>query len=399
MKRVTILGSTGSIGRSALDFIAANRGMFEVAALTAKSSVATLQAQTLEFKPKVVALADPAAWKEFSLWVKECARSDFSGAPPRVLCGQEGVCEAAAWDGADFVISSIVGASGLKPTLAAVSAGRDIGLANKETLVMAGRLVMDEVRRRGVKLLPVDSEHSAIFQCLEGRRRADVRRLILTASGGPFFGMSAQKLSGVTVKDALNHPSWSMGSKITVDSATMMNKGLEVIEAHHLFGFGPDEIDVLVHPQSIVHSLVEFTDGALLAQMSVPDMKGPIGYALSYPLRVAGTMKRLRLEEIAQLTFHPPDTKNFPCLALAYEALKRGGVMPAVLNAANEALVEFFLHGRIHFTRIPVIIEKVMSLHKPVSAAQADGADGLDAILEADAWARHAVGEALKGFL
>jgi 1-deoxy-D-xylulose-5-phosphate reductoisomerase len=393
MKRVTILGSTGSIGRSALDFIALNRGGFEAAALTANTSVEVLKAQALQFRPQVVAVADPAAWKEFSGWVRERARSDFGGRPPRVLPGEEGVCEAAAFDGADFVISSIVGASGLKPTLAAISAGKDIGLANKETLVMAGRLVMKEVSRRGVKLLPVDSEHSAIFQCLEGRRRADVRRLILTASGGPFFGMNAEKLSGVTVRDALNHPKWSMGSKITVDSATMMNKGLEVIEAHHLFGFGREEIDVLVHPQSIVHSLVEFTDGALLAQMSVPDMKGPIGYALSYPQRAEGAMKRLRLEEIGPLTFHPPDTENFPCLSLACEALSIGGAMPAVLNAANEVLVELFLAGRIHFTRIPVIIERVMSMHKLSNSGEADE---LDAILEADAWARKAVGEALN---
>ncbi|MBF0318383.1 MAG: 1-deoxy-D-xylulose-5-phosphate reductoisomerase [Nitrospirae bacterium] len=379
VRHITILGSTGSIGKSALEVIAASGGRLKVAALAANKSIELLKQQILTFRPEVVAVAEEKSAIALRQWVKEAG---FNGRELKILSSQEGVCEAAAYDKADFVISAIVGASGLRPTLAAIRAAKDIGLANKETLVMAGAVVMDEVKRYNVKMLPVDSEHSAIFQCLEGRPKGHIRRLILTASGGPFFGRRKDELSNVTAADALKHPNWSMGSKVTIDSATLMNKGLEVIEAHHLFGFLPESIDVLIHPQSIIHSMVELIDGSIIGQLSVPDMKGPIAYAMSYPQRMNNVIKRLCLEEISALTFHKPDTESFPCLKLAYEALASGGTMPAAVNAANEELVKLFLKGMINFTQIPVIIEEVMMKHNVTGAT-------LDAVFEADKRARN----------
>ncbi|MBF0317566.1 MAG: 1-deoxy-D-xylulose-5-phosphate reductoisomerase [Nitrospirae bacterium] len=386
MKHISILGSTGSIGKSALSFIGKHMDRYKVVGLTANRSIETLKQQILEFRPEVVAVAQEDAALELSRW----AASMPETTSVQVLAGQEGCCDVAAYCNAEFVISAIVGSSGLRPTLAAIRAGKHIGLANKETLVMAGDIVMAEVKRYNVNLLPVDSEHSAIFQCLLGYNTNDVRRLILTASGGPFFGKTTLELEDVSAEDALKHPSWSMGSKITVDSATLMNKGLEVIEAHHLFGFAHDRIDVLVHPQSIVHSLVEFNDGALLAQLSLPDMRGPIAYALSYPERVPGVINRCRLEEIRSLSFHPPDRETFPCLSYAYDALREGGTMPAALNAANEAVVDLFLAKAIRFNQIPTIINDVMSRHKSIRC------DNLETIFEVDRWARSTVAEIIK---
>ncbi|MBF0472185.1 MAG: 1-deoxy-D-xylulose-5-phosphate reductoisomerase [Nitrospirae bacterium] len=386
MKKVTILGSTGSIGRSALKVIGANRDKFSVVGLTANTATDLLKRQIIDFKPKLVAMADSGCAKNLREWVS----TTLNGTAPEVLSGSEGVCETASSDEAHMVISSIVGASGLKPTLAAIKAGKDIGLANKETLVMAGDIVKKEALKAGVKILPVDSEHNAIFQCLEGRALNEVYRIILTASGGPFLGFTWEQLKNVTVKDALKHPNWSMGSKITVDSATLMNKGLEVIEAYHLFGFTSDKIEVLIHPQSIIHPMVEFIDGEMLAQLSVPDMKGPIAHALAFPFRVKGVLKRCSLADIGALTFIKPDTTTFPCLRYAYDALDAGGTMPVVLNAANEELVGLFLKEYIKFNDIPVIIDYIMQRHNTMKA------DSLEEIFFADNWAREAVRDRIK---
>jgi 1-deoxy-D-xylulose-5-phosphate reductoisomerase len=370
MKNIVILGSTGSIGRSALDVISVRRDRFRVVGLTARRNHELLLRQIEEFGPEVVAVSDPGA----AAFIREKV-SGKSG--PKVLEGERGLAEAASWESAGFVLSAIVGFAGLLPTLAAVKAGKDIGLANKETLVVAGDIVKSEAARSGTRIIPVDSEHSAVFQCLGGADRAFLSRIVLTASGGPFAGKSARELDGMTPEDALKHPSWSMGRKITIDSATLMNKGLEVIEAHHLFGVGPESIDVLIHPQSIVHSMVEFTDGAALAQLSVPDMRGAIAYALSFPERMEAVIPRLDLSSVGELSFSKPDHENFPCLSYAYKALEAGGAMPAVLNAANEAAVEFFLDGKIGFNDIPAIIKKTMD------SQEAEKADRVETVLDA----------------
>ena len=352
-KKVAILGSTGSIGRSALDVIERYPERFSVSALSACKNHDLLLEQIEKFKPDIAALSDP-----------EAARALQGRTKIPVLSGEEGVLRVASYEGATFVISAIVGFAGLAPTLAAIRAGKDVGLANKEALVTAGRIVMAEAERRGVKVLPVDSEHSAVFQCLNGlssHNGAFGGNIILTASGGPFLGRSARELEGVTARDAVAHPNWKMGMKISVDSATLMNKGLEVIEAHYLFGVPPERIKVLVHPQSIVHSMVEFPDGALLAQLSVPDMKAPIAYALSWPERLPGVIPPLDLARLGKdLSFSEPDTGAFPCLLYAYGALREGGLAPAVLNAANEAAVGAFLAGEIGFNDIPAIIKETM---------------------------------------
>jgi len=370
MKNIVILGSTGSIGRSALEVISRHPERFKVVGLTAHHNVELLARQVEEFRPEAVAVADSAPE----------ALAKIQGA--RVLRGQDGIREVAAWESADFVLSAIVGSAGLLPTISAVRAGKTVGLANKETLVAAGEIVLDEAARSGSMILPVDSEHSAVFQCLEGQDRRALRRIWLTASGGPFVGRSAEELRDVTPEEALNHPSWSMGRKITVDSATLMNKGLEVIEAHHLFGVGPEAIGVLIHPQSIVHSMVEFVDGSCIAQMSVPDMRGAIAYALSYPERLPGTVAPLDLPSLGRLTFERPDFESFPCLSYAYEALRAGGTVPAVLNAANEVAVEGFLSGRVGFNDIPAIIRRTMDVHERT------GLKDIETVLKADAWAR-----------
>jgi 1-deoxy-D-xylulose-5-phosphate reductoisomerase len=364
MKRVVILGSTGSIGRSALDVIRRFPDRFRVIGLAAGGNMELLRKQVEEFRPDLVAIRDePQSTEDF---------------PSRLVGGLQGIREVATLPEADIVLSAISGSAGLLPTLSAIDEGKTIGLANKETLVMAGPLVQKRLLETGARIIPVDSEHSAIYQCIIGHSRMEIRRIILTASGGPFFGESLESLERVGPDDALMHPTWSMGRKITVDSATLMNKGLEVIEAHYLFGFGPDEIDVVIHPQSIVHSLVEFSDGTLLAQLSRPDMKGPIAYALSWPERLAGVVEECGLPDIGSLTFHRPDTDAFPCLRLAYDALSAGGTAPLVLNAANEVAVDGFLKGLIPFTSIPVIIDKVLQQTEFTEIADLDLLLGVD---------------------
>jgi len=378
MKRITILGSTGSIGRSALEVISKCRDRFKVIGLTANRNIRLLEDQIKKFKPEIVAVADGANA------IKLRKKLDIE-----VLSGNAGIAEVASYSRSDFVLSAIVGFAGLLPTLSAVRAGKTVGLANKESLVVAGDIVMADAAKYGSKIIPVDSEHSAIFQCIEGRGRDSIKRIVLTASGGPFFGSTRKELGKVTLEDALKHPNWDMGRKITIDSATLMNKGLEVIEAHHLFGFSSDKIDVLVHPQSIVHSMIEFKDRSYLAQLSVPDMKGPIAYALSYPERLEEPMPELDLSRIEKLTFRKPDTECFPCLLYAYEASKEGGTMPAVLNAANEAAVDAFLQKRIGFNDIPVIIKEAMNSHRKEPVTE------IDVVIEADRWAREKAREIL----
>ncbi len=343
MRSLVILGSTGSIGTQALEV--AQQAGYRVVGLAAARQVDLLEQQIRQFAPLVVAMYDETAATEL--------RARVADLPVRVLSGMDGLCELAALPQADMVLNSVVGMVGLRPTLAAVTAGHDVALANKETLVAGGAFVMDAVKKAGVRLLPVDSEHSAIFQCLQGcppQRR--IKRLILTASGGPFFGRSAEDLEQVTLADALNHPNWSMGQKITIDSATMMNKGLELIEASWLFDIPPQEIDIVVHRESIIHSLVEYDDNAVLAQLGTPDMRVPIQYALTYPDRLPCPAKQLRLEDCNKLTFYAPDDAAFPAINLARKALTMGGLYPAALNAANEVAVSAFIGGEIRFTDI-----------------------------------------------
>jgi len=376
MKQLAVLGSTGSIGASTLEIVAAHPEHFRVVALTAGRNFDLLARQIAIFRPRVVAVQNA---DEARLLTRE-----LGPGAPEVLYGPSGLTACAVAPGVDMVVSAIVGAAGLEPTLAAIQAGRDVALANKEVLVAAGPLVMAAVRARGTTLFPIDSEHSAIFQSLQGHRRHDVRRLILTASGGPFRDYSHQALAAVRPQDALMHPNWSMGRKITIDSATMMNKGLEVIEAHWLFDLPAEQIDVHIHPESIVHSMVEYIDGAVIAQLGLPDMKTPIAYALSYPERLALDLPPLDLCSLGQLNFHEPDQQRFPCLALAYQALQAEGTAPAVLNAANEVAVEAFLGDQLDFLSIAAVIEEVLARHdvQPLT--------DLDQVLAADAWARDA---------
>jgi len=383
MKRLTILGSTGSIGTNALDIVGTHRDLFRVAVLTAGNNVALLEKQIKSFSPEVVAVSDESAARELKRRVGKKSGLE-------ILSGQTGIAYAAAYDGSDIVLSAIVGAAGLIPTLSAIRSGKVIGLANKEALVMAGRIVMSEARKYGSKILPVDSEHSAIFQCIGSRRKSDVVRIILTASGGPFNNKSIQDLRLIKPEEALKHPKWKMGKKITIDSATLMNKGFEVIEAHHLFGLPPERIDVIIHPESVVHSVVEFKDRGCIAQLSVPDMKGPIAYALTYPQRLRDVMEGLSLPDIGALTFKRPESDNFPCLSYAYEALEVGGTMSAVLNAANEVAVKAFLNEMIKFTELPVIIKRTMDHHAVTPDTE------LDLVLEADQWARRKAEEIIR---
>jgi 1-deoxy-D-xylulose-5-phosphate reductoisomerase len=370
MRRVVILGSTGSIGTNALDVLRRLEGRFSVYALTAHRNVELLSQQAEEFKPRFIVIGDPAL----------VDRLKTSGA--KILAGPEGLEEVAALPEADIVLNALVGAVGLVPTLRALGAGKRVALANKETLVMGGELVMRAAADSDGELIPVDSEHSAIFQCLKGNELHDVKRLILTASGGPFLGLSPEELSSVSPREALSHPVWEMGRKVTIDSATLMNKGLEVIEAHWLFGVPIARIEVLIHQQSIVHSLVEYTDHSILAQMSLPDMKLPIQYALTYPHRELSSHGSLDLAQVGALTFQRPDPDRFPCFGLAHEAAEAGGAMPVVLNAANEVAVPAFLEGQIRFTDIPQVIEKTMAQHRLIQHPD------LEEILATDAWAR-----------
>ncbi|MCC6346931.1 MAG: 1-deoxy-D-xylulose-5-phosphate reductoisomerase [Nitrospirales bacterium] len=375
MKRIVILGSTGSIGKSALSVIAQHPERFTVAGLTAGNNVSLLAEQIEIFRPRVVAVSSEKA-------LKDLKKATGGHAAPEIRCGIEGICSVAALPDADIVLSAIMGAAGLLPTLAAIGTGRTVALANKETVVMAGEIALAEARKSGATLLPVDSEHSAVFQCMAGYGKESVGRILLTASGGPFLGKTAAELEHVTQEDALRHPTWSMGRKITIDSATLMNKGLEVVEAHYLFGFPAERIGVLVHPQSIVHSLVEFVDGSCIAQLSRPDMRSPIAYALSWPERLENIVEPLPWNRMQELTFLTPDTGTFPCLALAYDAAKAGGTMPPVLNAANEIAVEAFLGGIVGFTGIPAIIKQVMDSHTVLPA------DTIESVLDVDRWAR-----------
>lgn len=348
-KKISVLGSTGSIGIQALE-VARLRG-FEVIALAAHSNIKVLEAQIREFKPKIVAVMDENAAAELKIKAGDTAT--------QILGGIEGVCACAQVG--DTVLNSIVGMAGLLPTLAAIDAGLEVALANKETLVAAGGLVMKRAARQGVRILPVDSEHSAIFQALQGcTDKNEIKRIILTASGGPFFGKTAAELESVSLKQALNHPNWSMGAKITIDSATMMNKGLELIEAVWLFDVEPGQVDILVHRQSVVHSLVEFMDNSVVAQLGVPDMRIPIQYALTYPNRYESPVKQLRLEEWGNLTFESPDDKAFPCMNLCRKAITLGGLHPAAVNAANEAANQLFRDGKIKFLQIADMVEKAM---------------------------------------
>jgi len=385
MKRIAILGSTGSIGRNALDIVSAHRDRFRVTVLTAGSNVALLDKQMELFAPDVVALADKKAAQELKRRIGKKRASLLT-----ILSGQDGIADAAAYKDSDFVLSAIVGAAGLIPTLSAVRSGKTIGLANKEALVMAGRILISESKKCRSKIIPVDSEHSAIFQCIEGHRKTTVRSIILTASGGPFAERSPAGMADITPEEALKHPRWKMGKKITIDSATLMNKGFEVIEAHYLFGLPHQRIDVVIHPQSIVHSIVEFKDRSCIAQLSVPDMKGPIAYALTYPQRIDNIIDGLSLHEIGTLTFKKPKKISFPCLSYAYRALEAGGTMPSVLNAANEVAVNAFLKGIIRFTEIPVIIKKTMEEHTVRSDTE------LHAVIEADQWARKTAERVMK---
>jgi 1-deoxy-D-xylulose-5-phosphate reductoisomerase len=382
MKRLAILGSTGSIGVSTLEIVAAHADRFQVVALTAGRNLPLLEAQISRFRPQMVAVPDLENARHL--------RERIGSGGPRVLYGMEGLVACATDSPADMVVSAIVGAAGLEPTLAAIQAGRDVALANKETLVIAGELVMAEVAAAGSQLFPVDSEHSAIFQSLAGHSHSDVRRLILTASGGPFRNWSLDELADVKPQDALAHPNWTMGRKITIDSATMMNKGLEVIEAHWLFNLPVDRIAVHIHPESIVHSMVEYVDGAIIAQLGIPDMKMPIAYALSYPERLALDLPALDLCRLGQLHFAAPDSQCFPCLGLAYDAIRRGGTTPAVLNAANELAVEAFLQDQVGFLDIPRIIADVIDRHEHTPVA------GLDQVLAADSWARRVARDVIQ---
>lgn len=377
VKCVSILGSTGSIGRQSLDIISRMDGI-RVAALTAGTSVELMAEQCHAFQPELAVMATEDAANRL--------RDAISDLPTRVSWGEEGLIEAASIESADCVITAVVGMVGLKPTLAAIRAGKRIGLANKETLVCAGELVMAEAEKHGVEIIPVDSEHSAIFQCLMGSHSPkEIKRLILTCSGGPFFGMTRQQLSSVTKADALKHPNWKMGAKITIDCATLMNKGLEVIEAMRLYRLPLEQVDVVVHRQSIVHSLVEYHDGAVLAQLGTPDMRLPIRYAMTYPKRGVSMAEPLDLLTCPPLTFALPDREAFPCLRLAEEAAKEGGTACAVLNAANEEAVKLFLEDRIGFHDIPCLVAKARECI-PVTAAPS-----LETILEADRAGRELV--------
>lgn len=360
IKGVAVLGSTGSIGTQTLDVIRLYPEQFNVCVLTAYNNVDLLIKQALEFKPKAVVIGDKAKWP--------ILKAGLSGTDILVYSGIQALQEVVQYDEVDMVLTAMVGSVGLVPTVAAIQAGKDIALANKETLVVGGALVMQLAQEHQVQILPVDSEHSAIFQCLSGEKNKEVDKIYLTASGGPFRGWSAEKLKTVQVEQALKHPNWAMGAKITIDSASMMNKGLEVIEAKWLFDLDIDQIDVIVHPQSIVHSMVQFQDGSVMAQMGVPDMKLPIQYALSYPHRLANNFKRLNFLEYPNLSFELPDRKVFRNLELAYKALAMGGNMPCVLNAANEMVVAAFLKGDLSFVAMSDVIEETMGLvpHKPL---------------------------------
>jgi len=375
MKRIAILGSTGSIGQSALAVVDAYPDRLQIVGLAAGENAELLAAQIARYRPRIAAMASGAAIDRLK---QNGAASDVIAAPS----GRDGLVAVASHPDVDLVLCASAGTEALEAVLAAIEHGKTIALANKEVLVMAGAIVTEAARRRGVSILPVDSEHNAIHQCLHGRSAADIKRLILTASGGPFRGRSRSELTAVSADDALKHPTWRMGRKITIDSATLMNKGLEVIEAHWLFGVRADQIDVVIHPQSVVHSMVELCDGSVIAQLGVTDMRLPIQYAFSYPDRWAGSLPSLDLMRAGRLEFDAPDTDAFPCLRLAYRALGAERSLPVVLNAANEVAVARFLAGRIGFTSIPLVIERAMDAHRPAEVTT------LAQVRAVDEWAR-----------
>lgn len=378
MKQIAILGSTGSIGCNTLRVVEAFKNEFRVAALGAGSNVELLAEQVEQFRPRVVSVSDEASADQFRHELKKRGVVEC----PKISIGVEGLSEVATVDEAEIVIGAVVGALGLLPTYRALELGRRVALANKETLVVAGELMTKAAEKSGAELLPVDSEHNALHQCLRGEKRHELKRLVLTASGGPFRTASREDIEQATPAQALKHPTWRMGSKITIDSATLMNKGLEVIEAHWLFNCTADEIDIVVHPQSVVHSMIELVDGSIIAQLGVTDMRHAIQYALTYPDRRPAQLPPLDLATLSKLEFFPPDTEKFPCVRLAYEALRAGGTMPAVLNAANEIAVAAFLDEKIKFGDIPRLIGAVCTAHTLQPASS------LDAVLAADKWSR-----------
>ena len=375
MKNLSILGSTGSIGRNALEIVAMFPERFTVKTLAAKNNTSLLAGQVKKFGPDIAVVFDEAHAIELKSMLP-------SGSKVEIMYGQDGYRTAATYDSVDMVVTAVVGAAGLIPTLAAIEAGKNIALANKETLVMAGEIVIKRAARNRVKIIPIDSEHSAIFQCIAGNRRQDLDKILLTASGGPFLNRPENEFVKIKPRDALNHPTWQMGKKVSVDSATLMNKGLEVIEAKCLFGVSQELIEVLIHPQSVIHSMVSFKDGAVMAQLGIPDMKGAIAYALSYPERLALEQPLPDFAGIGALTFEQPDLNKFPCLDLAYKACQTGETLPAVLNAANEMAVQAFLKQRVPFVKIPEVIGKTMESHTVVTNP------GFDDIIESDRWAR-----------
>ena len=381
-KRIAILGSTGSIGTNALRVIEALGGDYEVAALTAHSNVKLLAEQVRKFKPKIAVVTNPQKLDELKRLLQSV---DIE-----IHAGEKGLLAAASDKNVDIVIAAIVGAAGLEAILSAAKAGKTLAIANKEPLVIAGELLTETCRQNNAKILPVDSEHSAVFQAMQSGGAKEVNRIILTASGGPLRGFSAEQIQNVTIEQALAHPTWNMGKKVTIDSATMMNKALEVIEARWLFDVPVEKIEVLVHPESIVHSMVEFVDGSIIAQMSAPDMCLPIQYALTFPKRVKGITRHLKLEQIGRLTFEKPDMEVFKALKIGYQVARTGGTAAAVFNAANEAAVKEFLEGKIKFVNIIELIEHCLNKHKVKKDAT------LEDLLSADSWARNEVRECLK---
>ena len=383
MKAITLLGSTGSIGTQTLDILESHPDKFRLVGIAAGSNATLLAAQVMQFKPQIVAICDESKLAELKSAIASLAPQ------PIILSGEEGIVEVARYGDAEAVVTGIVGCAGLLPTIAAIEAGKDIALANKETLIAGGPVVLPLAKKHGVKLLPADSEHSAIFQCLQGVLDGGLRRILLTASGGAFRDWPVEDLPKVTMADAIKHPNWSMGKKITVDSATLMNKGLEVIEAHYLFGMDYDNIDIVIHPQSIIHSLIELQDTSVLAQLGWPDMRLPLLYAISWPERIYTDWPQLDLVKAGDLTFRDPDHDKYPCMDLAYAAGRAGGTMTAVLNAANEQAVALFLEEKIHYLEIAKVIEKVCDRHK----ADLNATPDLEDILAVDEWARTAVKE------
>ena len=381
-KNLAVLGATGSIGCSTLDIVRQFPDRYRIVSLTAGRNVELLARQIEEFRPTVAVVLDEAGCDRLKSFLPDDVKIEL-------FWGESGMVTAASLPDVDMVVTGIVGAAGLMPTLAAIEAGKPIALANKETLVMAGETVMARAAAAGVPILPVDSEHSAIFQCIGQHSQREVAQLFLTASGGPFRNRAADQFNTIRPEDALKHPNWSMGAKITIDSATLMNKGLEFIEARYLFDIAPEKIEVVVHPQSIIHSMVGFVDGSVLAQLGVPDMRGPIGYALAYPDRLPLQLDYPDFTALAKLTFEPPDLERFPCLALAFAACAQGGTLPAVLNAANEVAVASFLTGNVSFPGITHTIRQVMEMHKPLPDPD------LGDLLEASGWAEQKAGEVI----